>query len=401
MTEHDAHTSWSPLVLAGYAGALAAPEVVWSLLDAGCRVVCFSNRDIDSVLGYEPNVVIEPVPDVAEGVERVVSALDELIEKHRPDVLLPMDDLSLFLLGRTHKALHLLPNAAEGTSAVPLDKRLQLDLAQKAGFQVPEFAFVGCRDDVSGWSVFPAVLKPALVAREINGKIGRSSVRHVETREDLDRQLETADFTEPWILQQYVKGVGEGLFGHMMSDHIANVSGHRRVRMMNPAGSGSSVCVSIQQDEGVVTAATKMLREINWRGMFMIELLRAEDGTLWFMELNGRAWGSMALARRQGFEYPAWTVKQHLDPEFVPLEVQVKSGLICRHLGRDIVHLLFVLRGRRGAPKDIWPGRISTMFRVLVPNFSYTYYNKRKGRFRMFFADTIRTVRAQLRKRSA
>ncbi len=36
------------------------------------------------------------------------------------------------------------------------------------------------------------------------------------------------------------------------------------------------------------------------------------------MELNGRTWGSMALARRRGLDYPAWAVQAALDPEFEP-----------------------------------------------------------------------------------
>ena len=49
--------------------------------------------------------------------------------------------------------------------------------------------------------------------------------------------------------------------------------------------------------------------------MFMIELLRDRTGKVWFVELNGRPWGSMALSRRQGFEYPAWHVKLAIDPQ--------------------------------------------------------------------------------------
>lgn len=401
MTNGSSQRSGSPLVLIGYAGALAAPEVVWSLLEAEFRVVCFSNRETDPVLRHERNIIMESVPDVAEGVDSVTASLDALITKHEPSVVLPMDDVSLFLLGLTRTASALMPNSSKGTAAVPLDKRLQLKIAQQTGFRVPEYAVLSSVHDVREWSIFPAVLKPALVAREVNGKIGRSSVKHIATRDCLERVLAEIDWSEPWIIQRYITGVGEGVFGHMALDRLCNVSGHRRVRMMNPAGSGSSACISVVPDDATVGAASAMLREIDWRGMFMIELLRSDDGTVWFMELNGRAWGSMALARRQGFEYPAWTVRQQLNPLFEPPHVEAKPGLVCRHLGRDIVHLLFVLRGRRGAPKDIWPTRLRTICCVLLPDPRHALYNKRRGRLRLLVADTARTVRAQVRKRSA
>ena len=60
-----------------------------------------------------------------------------------------------------------------------------------------------------------------------------------------------------------------------------------------------------------------MLSHTQWRGMFMLEFLRAKDGTAWFMELNGRPWGSMALARRSGLEYPAWALRQLNDSRFL------------------------------------------------------------------------------------
>ena len=37
----------------------------------------------------------------------------------------------------------------------------------------------------------------------------------------------------------------------------------------------------------------------------MTDLLRTEDERLWFVEFNGRAWGSMGLSRRQALKYPA------------------------------------------------------------------------------------------------
>ncbi len=56
------------------------------------------------------------------------------------------------------------------------------------------------------------------------------------------------------------------------------------------------------------------------------------------MELNGRAWGSMALARRRGFEYPAWNVHAALDPDFVPVEPADPPEILARHLGMELAH---------------------------------------------------------------
>lgn len=76
--------------------------------------------------------------------------------------------------------------------------------------------------------------------------------------------------------------------------------------MMNPHGSGSSACVSFPVAEDLKLAIERFTRATGWLGIFMIEFLRDQSGIPWFVELNGRSWGSMALSRRQGLEYPAW-----------------------------------------------------------------------------------------------
>ena len=81
----------------------------------------------------------------------------------------------------------------------------------------------------------------------------------------------------------------------------------------------------------------------------MIELLRDQAGNLWFVELNGRPWGSMALSRRQGLEYPAWQARLALEQEFFGWDDYLlrATGLVCRNVGRELMHLLFVLKGAK------------------------------------------------------
>jgi hypothetical protein len=129
--------------------------------------------------------------------------------------------------------------------------------------------------------------------------------------------------------------------------------------------------------------------------MFMMEFLRTADGTAWFMELNGRTWGSLALARRQGLEYPAWAVAQLDEPTLAPV-VAVREGQLCRHLGREIVHLLMVLRGPRSTALTSWPSRRRALLDVLRIRRSDRWYNWHPGDARLFVEDTIHTVTRQL-----
>jgi hypothetical protein len=128
-------------------------------------------------------------------------------------------------------------------------------------------------------------------------------------------------------------------------------------------------------------------------------LLRDDAGRVWFMELNGRAWGSMALARRMGLEYPAWALTLALNPK-TEIKIPQVAGrsLVCRHLGRELVHLLFVMRGPRSKALTRWPSRWSAVRELLSFTRNDRWYNWRRDDCNVFFSDAIQTLKNQLFK---
>jgi hypothetical protein len=110
-------------------------------------------------------------------------------------------------------------------------------------------------------------------------------------------------------------------------------------------------------------------------------------------------WGSLALARRQGLEYPAWSVAAALDPNFEP-EFETASSakpVVLRNLGRDILHLLFVLRGPKSDfHRENWPRFWQSLCGVLKPTPLRNFYNYDPN-YRLYFVrDTIWTIRKVL-----
>jgi hypothetical protein len=175
-------------------------------------------------------------------------------------------------------------------------------------------------------------------------------------------------------------------------------SAHRRFRMVNPQGSASSACDSRTVDECLRSPAERFLRSIGWRGMFMLEFLRDPHGTPWFMELNGRAWGSMALSRRRGFEYPAWTVQAALDDGFRPIGPPSPPDVRCRHVGMEIAHAAFVIRGPRSKALVEWPGRTRTVRDLLRIGPTDHLYNWCRSEPAVLLADTWQTLAYYLRR---
>jgi hypothetical protein len=131
----------------------------------------------------------------------------------------------------------------------------------------------------------------------------------------------------------------------------------------------------------------------------MIETLRDRDGKAWFVGLNGRPWGSMALARRQGLEYPAWHVGLALDERSTEGGTSTSSpGLVCRHLGRELMHLLFVLRGPKSKALGAWPSFWRSLLAVATLRLRDGVYNWRRSDPGVFVADLCYTLQKNLVK---
>ncbi|MEY9933745.1 hypothetical protein ABH926_008405 [Catenulispora sp. GP43] len=366
-------------VLIGFADAFAAIESAWSLADAGHEVFAFARRGSSPALAASRRVRVVPVTAPEDDAAACVADVVDAARRLGASVLLPLDDLAVWVADRTD-----LPVAGPTgkAAAFALDKRLQVEAAADAGFAVPARTAGG-----------PWVVKAAMAAVERDGRLLRPGGRVAATEADIARATE--ELAGPVLVQQLLTGVGEGVFGFATPDGIRAWSGHRRVRMTDPRGSASSACRSIAVEEDLRPRAEMLLASVGWRGMFMLELLRDTAGTPWFMEVNGRPWGSMALAVRRGFDYPVWAVRQALEPEFVPEAPDPEPPhVVCRHLGRELIHLAAVLRGPIADHPGPWPKRAATLA-ALRPTRADRWYNLRRGERRVFWRDTWSTLSAQ------
>ena len=373
----------------GFAEALPAPEVVFALRDAGHHVTAFarSPRPTLAYLGVPITVIPAPENDATAAI----TALQTLMQaKTRPDYILPLDDTGLWLVDQALGDDPRNAGASGAAAAIALNKTLQTTAAQHAGLAVPP-TFTSAQTAQAG--PFPMIARPALAVDVQNGQLRKDDPVYLMTQDDLEQLSDTS----PYLIQPLIAGTGEGVFGIMTPAGVKAWSGHRRVRMMNPHGSGASACHSIAPDAALCAQIERFLTHIDWRGPFMIELLRDAQGTAWFMELNGRQWGSLALARRQGFAYPAWAIAQALEPDFTPPAIAV-SPRTQRHLGRDLLHLLFVLRGPKSTfHKASWPSFWGSLRGVLAPaplNHFYNYDTKHRG---FLIRDTLATLKKVLR----
>jgi predicted ATP-grasp superfamily ATP-dependent carboligase len=395
----------SPLTLIGFAEADAAPEVAWSLVDAGMQVQAFARRGRRSALRHSRYVTCHEITPPERDLESSLSELRELMTRLRTKfdgsatVLFPLDDSAVWLCDRAAAdSLWTLAGPAGSQAELALDKARQVQLARECGMNLPATRVAQCAADVESFvreHGFPVVLKPSMCVSP-NG-----AARPAWTcgnPDDLRRAIADWGAGATMLVQRFVAGTGEGVFGIADGTGVRAWSGHRRLRMMNPHGSGASACVAQDVPADLRSQVADFLEKAQWRGLFMIEMLRDNAGTGWFMELNGRPWGSMALARRQGLEYPAWQVSLLLDDgSTAGLVTHPRPGLVCRNIGRELMHLAFVWRGPRSANVK-WPRFWRAVRDVLAIRSGDGIYNWRRSDWRVLVADIYTTVHRNVAK---
>lgn len=383
-------------ILIGFAEAVAAPEAAWSLLDAGFDVVAVGRAGrrctLRHVRGVDVIAVTPPELDAAATIRELV----RICRDAGVAAVLPLDDPAVWVADAAARQMSVPIVGPTGPrAALALDKRVQLAAARRHGIATPRTTVCETRGEALALADEPLILRPALAVHERGGALARGPVRRCRTRADLERAVAAWDETVPLLAQPLIAGTGSGLFGLATADGIGWWSAHRRLRTVDPLGSGSSACVSANPDPALLGKVASLLDAVGWRGPFMVELLCDPHGRVWFVELNGRCWGSLALARRLGWEYPAWAVGDTLGQPLAPadrMRTEARDAVVCRHLGRELLHLAAVLRGPRPGEADRWPSRAATARAVLRVGRGERWYNWRSDAPGVLVADTVATL---------
>jgi predicted ATP-grasp superfamily ATP-dependent carboligase len=321
-----------------------------SLVQAGFGVAVAADRRF-SLAGVSSGVrrvrlstgpLADPVNYAAE--------VGEAARRLRARVVLPVTDASV-------EALLSHGDALPGSTVLPLpdrssyrkasDKAAMLDSARRAGLAVPETMLLRRADDsLPAASFFPAVVKPH---RSVVGSrhFDVSFVASVDSCRAVLCALPPCAF--PVLLQQRVRGTGEGLFVLRWNGRIIAEFAHRRLREKPPQGGVSVYRESIAIDPALAAAGRQLLAELNWRGVAMIECKRDEAGRHVFMEVNGRLWGSLQLAIDAGVDFPALLVACALGRPVRPVPANYRVGVRSRWFWGDVDHLYLQLRNGGGA----------------------------------------------------
>jgi protein-tyrosine-phosphatase/predicted ATP-grasp superfamily ATP-dependent carboligase len=172
------------------------------------------------------------------------------------------------------------------------------------------------------------------------------------------------------IAQEMIPGTGTGAFFLRFNGKTHLRFAHRRLHEVPYSGGPSSFRESCH-DDALLRPGEAILNAIGYEGVAMVEFRRgASDGKPYFLEINGRLWGSLALALHAGVDFPRALIECYQHGRPLTRGSEYVSGIKCRNIfPGELSHLLSILVARP-APGDEPPSRLWAITTFLASSFN-------------------------------
>lgn len=279
--------------------------------------------------------------------EDFIDTLRDMAAKKSIGVIFPMTEISTYLLLKCRSLFEgiNIPLASFESFEQLNNKWKLFELAQQLGIHAPKTYFVKNlrtfydSDFQTSLSLlkFPVVLKPYRSKILSHGKWISASVRYANSKIELEclvNKILTFN-SHPFLIQEYIRGEGRGLFALYEQGNPVIFFAHRRLREKPPSGGVSVLSESVGIDSYMRKITENLLGPLQWHGIAMVEFKIAQDGTPYLMEVNARFWGSLQLAIDAGVDFP-WLLYQLAVGAPMDIVYNYKTGIRSRWLLGDL-----------------------------------------------------------------
>lgn len=385
-----------PTVLVLDGNSRAALAATRSLGRLSCRVITAADRhpSLSSCSRFSSGWFRYPDPysESAAFIEKVVQAARTC----RADILMPMAELSTILVAENRKRIEeccRVPFPSYGPVSRAADKGYVIGLARTLGIPVPATQVLdSCPEpdeiaDLLRPAAWPVVVKPSRSCVPSGSGWRKTRVRYANDPSELKSALESAAARNeyPLLLQEKITGEGVGVFLLIAGGRPLAIFSHRRIREKPPSGGVSVLRESIAPDRELVDQSVRLLGELGWDGVAMVEFKREKNsGCCRLMEVNGRFWGSLQLAINAGVDFPLLLAKSAMGIRVEPV-MKYKIGVRLRWLWGDVDSLLSVLSSCPA--KEPGPGRCAGRFGAII---DFLKFGGKEMRYEVYDREDIR-----------
>lgn len=262
------------------------------------------------------------------------------------------------------------------------DRKQLMDAAAAAGVPVPETQLLDT-DEADVWNT-DRIIKSRynLLTDEYVDAFGHGdsqiakSVIHVSARTSPDRAAICEKMHHVPIVQEYIDGADEYVFGALY-DHgeaLATFQ-NRQLREDSYTGGGGVFRESVDIPALDLVGRT-LLDHLEWNGLACIEYIEdAVTGEFKPIEINPRMWQSLACATRAGAAFPYWywlCATGRADG----IDADYKTGVGTHYIYGELEHLVSIARSNSSlVDRPSLPARIGEILRSCyeVPAFDYLH----------------------------
>lgn len=296
-----------------------------------------------------------------ESVSGYLVDLKKIIGQEQPDVFLPVNEETLLpVLSQREEFEKLLklPLLANEILEKVWDKEKLTQLVETRGIPCPKAL------DMTKTFTEPMIARPRKSRVIKNDKIIDLPLKFF-----LPSQAIIGSDKEEYFFQEYFAGQGFGFCALFDQGKCLAFFMLKRLHEIPFWGGPSSLRESVFEEK-LKEYGLRILENLNWHGVAMVEFRQGKDGIFRFIEINPRFWGSLDLAMGAGVDFPWLLVKMAIGEKIEPI-LDYQKGVKSRWVLGDIAWLKSIWFAKNVLAKR--PSRLKSLLEFLWLFFQKTY----------------------------
>ena len=294
-------------------------------------------------------------PPPAEDPDQFSQFILKYISSNEFDAIYPVTDITIPLvldILKNTKYKNLVSHINKQQYLIASDKYKLIDIAKSFSVPCPETFVVNESSDLFAISKrldYPVVIKPEKSKIMFQNRIVSLNVKYAKNSKELvDILTRGLKYKINFLVQRIINGEGIGFFSLYQNGEPKRTFYHKRILEKPPSGGVSVLCESTAEDLKVKEYAYKILNELKWHGVAMVEFKKDyKTGIPYLMEINARFWGSLQLAILCGVDFPFDTFKMICGTELNPSIEDYKVGIRCSWITGLLDHFYLLSKDKK------------------------------------------------------